>query len=58
MSKTERLALMVANLPPREKSSRRSVEPLRFTDLKFVPGSNNRYTAGRKVDSFDRCFAQ
>ena len=36
------------------KAIRKSVPEPKFSDVKFVPGANNAYTAGRTIDQFDR----
>jgi hypothetical protein len=36
------------------RSTRTSKPPKRFENEKFIPGANNGYTAGRKIDTYDR----
>jgi hypothetical protein len=38
------------------RSTRKSNPPKRFEDEKFVPGSNNAYTAGRVIDAYDKDY--
>lgn len=38
------------------KARRQSKVPQRFQDETFLPGSNNGYTAGRAIDSYDRDY--
>jgi hypothetical protein len=33
-----------------------SKPPQYYSHLKWIPGSNNKYTAGRKCDQYDRAF--
>lgn len=38
------------------RSTRKTNPPKRYEDEKFVPGSNNAYTAGRVIDAYDRNY--
>lgn len=38
------------------RSTRTRAPPKRFEDEVFLPGSNNGYTAGREIDSYDKDY--
>ena len=38
------------------KPTRNSAAESKFSDINFVPGANNAYTAGRTIDQFDRDY--
>lgn len=38
------------------RSTRTRNPPKRFEEEVFLPGSNNGYTAGREIDSYDRDY--
>lgn len=45
----------VSYTKPTRRSSRenKGKPPSRFSEQKYLPGSNNKYTSGRKVDTYD-----
>lgn len=38
------------------RSTRIPKPPKRYEDETWIPGSNNKYTIGRKIDSWDRDY--
>ena len=52
---TDSTVTSIKSLPIR-RSGRKSNPPKKFTDEKFIPGSNNGYTAGREIDTWDKNY--
>ena len=46
----------VAAQPVQDLGPRNRREPERYSSCGWTPGSNNGYTTGRKVDSYDRGY--